>query len=69
MNEPSFDDILLAINIVKNECKKANVDISNIDINEVAIKVIKIADSIGCDYRKTYLTSIVKSMINKNILK
>ena len=69
MNEPSFDDVLLAINIVKNECKKANVDISNIDINEVAIKVIKIADSIGCDYRKTYLTSIVKSMINKNILK
>lgn len=69
MNEPSFDDVLLAINIVKNECKKANVDISNVDINEVAIKVIKIADSIGCDYRKTYLTSIVKSMINKNILK
>lgn len=69
MNEPSLNDINLATNVVKNECEKANVAISNININEMAMKVIKVADSIGCDYRESYLISIVKSMINKGIFK
>ena len=67
MNEPSFEDFNLAINVVKNECIKKNIDISKIDINEMAVKVIKVADSIGCDYRESYLISIVESMINKGM--
>lgn len=47
--------------------KKNNIDITNIDFEDVSIKVLDICYSIGGGYEENTVRQIIDSMIKRNI--
>lgn len=67
MYKASKKDIELTKKIIKEEMEKNNVDMTNIDIEDVAIKVLDISYSIGGGYGEDTIRKITDSMIKRNI--
>ena len=67
MYKASKKDIELTKKIIKEEMEKNNVDMTNIDIEGVAIKVLDISYSIGGGYGEDTIRQITDSMIKRNI--
>lgn len=67
MYKASKKDIDITKKVIEEEMKKNNIDITNIDFEDVAIKVLDICYSIGGGYGENTVRQIIGSMIKRNI--
>jgi hypothetical protein len=63
----SKKDMELTKKIIKEEMEKKNINMTNIDFEDVAIKVLDISYSIGGGYGENTIRQIIDSMIKRNI--
>jgi hypothetical protein len=64
MKRRTNEDRDRAICVIVRKCKAQNINITTIDLNRSAEKVLDIALSIGCDYQEKYLGKIVEAFFN-----